>query len=79
MSVFSLISLIRAASQPGLGLAARGFAYLDPGSGSYLLQLLIAGALGAAFAVKIFWGRIKGFFLHMVGRGEAADTDEEPS
>ncbi len=36
--------------------------YLDPGSGSYLLQLLIAGALGTLFAVKMFWGRIKGFF-----------------
>ncbi len=36
--------------------------YLDPGSGSYLLQLLIAGALGTIFAVKMFWGRIKGFF-----------------
>lgn len=44
-----------------LGAAAPP-AYLDPGSGSYLIQLLIAGALGAALAVRMSWDRIKGFF-----------------
>ena len=39
-----------------------GLAYLDPGSGSFLLQLVIAGILGAALAVRMSWGRIKGFF-----------------
>jgi hypothetical protein len=48
-------------------------AYLDPGSGSYLLQLLIAGALGAAFALRMFWGRIKGFFSRIFFGGQ----DEE--
>jgi hypothetical protein len=38
------------------------FAYLDPGTGSYVLQLAIAGALGASYAVKHFWARIKGLF-----------------
>ena len=37
-------------------------AYLDPGTGSYILQLLLAGLLGALFAVKLFWIRIKKFF-----------------
>jgi hypothetical protein len=37
-------------------------AYLDPGSGSYLLQLLIAGVLGGLFIVKMQWSRIKGWF-----------------
>ncbi len=39
---------------------ARERAYLDPGSGSILLQMVIAAALGAAFAVKVYWKRIKG-------------------
>jgi hypothetical protein len=38
------------------------FAYLDPGTGSYLLQLALAGMLGASYAVKHFWARIKGVF-----------------
>jgi hypothetical protein len=38
------------------------FAYLDPGTGSYVLQLALAGMLGASYAVKHFWARIKSFF-----------------
>jgi hypothetical protein len=36
--------------------------HLDPGSGSILLQLLVAAALGAAFAVKVYWKKIKAAF-----------------
>ena len=36
--------------------------YLDPGSGSLLVQLLAAGLLGTAgVMLKMFWGRIKAF------------------
>lgn len=38
-------------------------AYLDPGTGSYLLQLLIAGIAGAILTLKIFWNNIKNFFM----------------
>jgi hypothetical protein len=34
-------------------------AYLDPGTGSYLLQLLIGSLLGGLYAVKLLWGRIR--------------------
>ena len=33
-------------------------AYIDPSSGSYFLQFIIAGLLGAAFTVKAYWRRI---------------------
>jgi hypothetical protein len=36
-------------------------AYLDPGTGSMLIQVIIAGALGAAFTLKLYWKRLKGF------------------
>jgi len=36
--------------------------YLDPGSGSFLIQLLIAALLGAAVALRAYWGKIKGWF-----------------
>ncbi len=48
-------------------------AYLDPGSGSYLLQLLIAGLLGGAFLIRIFWGRIKGFIVRLFSRRTGDD------
>lgn len=36
-------------------------AYVDPGTGSYIFQVLIGIFLGAAVAVKLFWRRIWGF------------------
>jgi len=36
--------------------------YVDPGSGSYLVQILIAAILGALFYFKGLWWRIKSFF-----------------
>lgn len=37
-------------------------AYLDPGSGSLLVQALVAGAAGAAVAAKLYWRRITSRF-----------------
>jgi len=45
--------------------------YLDPGSGSFLIQLLIAALLGIGVAVRASWGRIKGWF------GVKPKSDEE--
>ena len=36
--------------------------YIDPGTGSYVLQIIIACVVGAAYAVKLFWQRIIAFF-----------------
>ena len=55
-----------------LGCYNDAFAYLDPGTGSYLVQILIAGLVGAAFSIKIFWQRIKDFFS-----GKKPDNDED--
>ncbi len=48
-------------------------AYVDPGTGSYLLQILIAGILGAAFALKLYWARIKNFLS-----GRKRRMDDQP-
>lgn len=36
--------------------------YVDPGSGSYLVQVIIAAVLGALFYFKNLWWQIKAFF-----------------
>lgn len=36
--------------------------YLDPGSGSFLIQLAIAALLGLAVAFRAYWAKIKGWF-----------------
>ncbi len=49
--------------------------YLDPGSGSILIQLLIAAAAAAGIFFATSWRRIKGFFRRK--KGEAAQPQEE--
>lgn len=39
-------------------LARPAAAYLDPGTGSYLFQVLVASVLGALFAIKLYWARL---------------------
>ena len=41
---------------------ARVDAYLDPGSGSMLVQLLLGGVAGAAVIMKLGWERFKDMF-----------------
>lgn len=36
--------------------------YIDPGSGSYLVQVIIAAVLGFLFYFKNLWWRIRSFF-----------------
>ncbi|MBE7171573.1 MAG: hypothetical protein INR73_13345 [Williamsia sp.] len=38
------------------------FLYVDPGSGSYLIQMIIAAVVGALFYFKNLWWRFKSFF-----------------
>ena len=49
--------------------------YLDPGSGSFLIQLLIAALLGIGVAVRASWSKIKGGF----GVKPKADEDDDES
>jgi hypothetical protein len=34
-------------------------AYLDPGTGSYVFQLALAGVLGAAYALTQLWSQLR--------------------
>lgn len=36
--------------------------YLDPGFGSMVLQLILAGILGAGLVIRMFWKNIKNLF-----------------
>lgn len=43
-------------------------AYLDPGTGSIIIQALIAGFVGAVFVIKIYYRRIKDFFVKIFAK-----------
>lgn len=42
----------------GLLSAAPAHAYLDPASGSMILQLVLGGAAGVAVALRLLWRRL---------------------
>ncbi len=49
------ITLLLLAVQPA-------HAYLDPGTGSIILQGIIAAVAAAAVTGKLYWEKLKGFF-----------------
>lgn len=37
-------------------------AYIDPGSASIILQAIVGGLAAGAFALKLYWQRVRRFF-----------------
>ena len=58
-----------------IGIASPAYAYLDPGTGSMLVQMLLGGVAGALVVGKLYWHRIKAFF----GRGPASSPNQDPT
>jgi hypothetical protein len=52
------------------------FAYLDPGTGSLILQSILGLLVGALVGFKLFWNKIKGF---ITPRTAGNDRDSEPT
>jgi hypothetical protein len=52
-----------------------GYSYIDLGSGSYIIQLIIAGFVGFSLSVRIFWKKIKGRFSKKVKSDETVDAE----
>ena len=43
-------------------------AYIDPGTGSYILQFVLAAFLGIAFTIKIFWTKVRIFVVNLFSK-----------
>jgi hypothetical protein len=50
------------------------FLYIDPGSGSYLVQVIVAAALGVAFFFRNIKTYIKSFFTRSSKENNETDT-----
>ena len=53
----------------GFLFASPAHAYLDPGTGSTILQLLLGGVAGSMVVLNLYWARVKAFF------GFSSDSD----
>jgi hypothetical protein len=56
-----------------LALPSIAHAYLDPGTGSYVVQLLIGTVLGGLFALGVFWRRVVASFKRLFKRRSSDD------
>jgi len=57
-------------------ISPSAFAYLDPGTGSLLLQLLLGGAAGLITIAKLYWHQLRSLLVKV----RVVDSDElEPS
>ena len=73
-------------AQPGVWFAAAvafyfltsasAYAYIDPGTGSYVLQMVIALLLGAAYAIRVFWTRLVAGAKRLFGKGGKEEEDD---
>jgi hypothetical protein len=41
-------------------MASPAYAYVDPGAGSMLVQLITGGVAGALVLLRLFWNRLRG-------------------
>jgi ABC-type Na+ efflux pump permease subunit len=53
------------------------FAYLDPGTGSYIFQIIIAAIVGLGFIVKIYWAKIKAFLTRTFSKKAETPGENE--
>lgn len=65
--LISLLALIFSISTPA-------YAYLDPGTGSVLIQGLLAGLVSALAVLKLYWQKIK----HFIFRSKKSSAQQPP-
>jgi hypothetical protein len=71
IDILYILSYVSSFSTPG-----KFHAYLDPGSGSYFIQLLLASLMGGLFALGVFRKKVIAFFQNLFSsRNDEQDKD----
>ena len=68
-SVYGLVGLLAPFMKP--------LAYLDPGTGSFIIQMLIAAALGGAFLLRGYIVKGVKAVLKLFGRTEPTQNEDD--
>ena len=72
------IALLCAVLALALDFSRPAFAYLDPGTGSIMLQLLLGGVAGGLVVAKLYWHKLKGFFVRDTSGEDLQAKDNAP-
>jgi hypothetical protein len=59
------------------GLSHPAYAYLDPGTGSIILQSIIGGIAAASAFGAMYWNKVKNFLSRMTGKQSASDDESK--
>jgi hypothetical protein len=62
-----------------VGLGTLSTAYIDPGSGSFIIQVLVASVLGGALLVRTFWAQVTGLFKRKPAPPDEPKPPSEPA
>lgn len=60
-----------------LVLPGQLFAYIDPGTGSYVFQMIIATLVGSMFLLKTSWQRLKDWFSQLFSAKKKSENEEK--
>lgn len=74
--VFNL-HLLSEISRTLFSTLGRDLAYLDPGSGSYFVQLLLASLMGGLFVLGVYRRKVTDFFRNLFSRNKDDEQPEE--
>ena len=77
MSLFTLPNVISRELLVLIGTLNKDLAYLDPGSGSFILQILLAALLASLLFMKTFWRKVFSFFKKPASQDQSEDPDAE--
>ena len=53
------------------------FAYLDPGTGSIIIQGVIAAVVGGLIVIKVYWYKLKSFFSTRESKTDRSISDSK--
>ena len=57
----------------------QAYAYLDPGTGSLLIQMLIGGVIAGMYTIKLYWYQLKSFIRRKLGKEDIEANTESSS
>ncbi len=71
------VTLALFAAALGVLSPGRAFAgYLDPGTGSFLIQMAVAALLGSLLTIKLWWHNLKSFIGNLFSRATPKDPGD---
>ncbi len=79
MAILSKLAIFVAVLALPMLFTNSAYAYIDPGTGSVIIQALLAALVAIGASIGIFWNRVRSLFGWLLGRknseGQCSDED----